>query len=158
MLCQHCKKNQASKSYEQVKQGKTQTAYYCLNCYHKLFLGNETGAESSLTVCPYCETSLTDFKKRNLVGCAYCYTALAGEVLPAVKKWQGNAAHTGKTPYESERTAKQNRIRELETVVEKWQEEDNYAYAEAYERQLARLDDGLEEEYVWQKRPRLSKR
>jgi 5-bromo-4-chloroindolyl phosphate hydrolysis protein len=29
---------------------------------------------------------------------------------------------------------------------------------EAYERQLARLDDGLEEEYVWQKRPRLSKR
>ena len=75
-----------------------------------------------------------------------------------MKKWQGNAAHTGKTPYDSERTAKQNRIRELETVVEKWQEEDNYAYAEAYERQLARLDDGLEEEYVWQKRPRLSKR
>lgn len=158
MLCGNCKKNQATKTYEQIKKGKTDLSYYCLDCYHKLFVCSDGTDGEPLAACPYCGTTVADFKKRNLVGCAHCYQTLFSAVLPVVTKLQGGQAHKGKAAYTTESERLEKRKYELETVVAKLQSEENYADAEKYERRLAQMEEGLEEEYVWQKRPRLLKR
>lgn len=160
MLCQHCKKNQATKTYEQTKKGKREVAYFCLECYHKIFLcadGEDEGTPR--TVCPYCGTTATEFKKRNLVGCANCYTTLASYVYPVIMKMQGEEVHKGEKPFkkdESEQSEK--RLYELKTLSKKYKDEQDYESARAYEERLVRLENGLEEDYVWRNRLLLSKR
>ena len=59
MLCGKCKKNQATKTYETLKNGKKQTEYFCLECYHKGFVYVEEG--EALSACPYCGTTVAQF-------------------------------------------------------------------------------------------------
>ena len=142
MLCGYCRKNQATKTYEQIKKGKKTVEYYCLDCYHRLFV---TTDETDLaTVCPYCGTTAEEVKKRNLVGCAYCYTTLKGTLFPVIAKMQER---------------KNRRRYELQTVAEKLRAEGNAEDAKECERRLRELDNGIaEEDFVWRKRPDLYKR
>ena len=99
MACGHCGKNQAVKTYEEIKNGKKQVEYYCLDCYHRLFLyADETEGDFSLSACPYCGMTLAEVKKGKLVGCANCYKMMSVGTLPMIKKMQGEKAHRGKTP------------------------------------------------------------
>ena len=69
MLCQKCKKNQATKTYELIKSGGKTTEYYCLDCYHRLFLyQKEVEGDDSLSACPYCGVTATEFKATKMVG------------------------------------------------------------------------------------------
>ena len=58
MLCCHCKKNQATKTYDRITDGKKQTEYYCLDCYHRLFISIEAdaaegkGGDRQIAMCP----------------------------------------------------------------------------------------------------------
>ena len=109
--------------------------------------------------CPYCGTTVAEFKKRNLVGCAQCYTAMQQSILPTIEKMQGTAQrHKGKKPYDSDEEKTAKRIAELETVAEKYNEEKDYESARDCEERSARLENGFEEEYVWRNRPLSSKR
>jgi protein-arginine kinase activator protein McsA len=91
MLCKYCKKNQATKTYEQIKNGNRDVTYYCLDCYQKIFLDVELDGASARTDCPYCGTTVAELKKRNLVGCAKCYEVLASQLLPVITKMQGRS-------------------------------------------------------------------
>ena len=48
--------------------------------------------------CPNCGTTLADFRRTGLLGCAECYSAFRTEVLAAVRQVQGRMRHTGKVP------------------------------------------------------------
>ena len=104
MRCFYCNKNEAVKSYERIVKGESQREYYCLTCYERLFLCvQEAESERSLSVCPYCGTTLEEFQSKKLVGCAYCYKTMRAKILPAVVKMQGeNCGHRGKRPLLSE--------------------------------------------------------
>lgn len=156
MLCGNCKKNQATKTYEDIKKGKKTVEYYCLDCYHRLFSASEPKDQAD--ACPYCGTTAEEFKKRNLVGCVQCYTTLKGVVLPVVAKLQGSATHKGKQPLggQSERTRR--RQGELKMMVDKFNAEKDFASARAYTERLMMLQEGTEEDYVWRKRPLSFKR
>lgn len=54
--------------------------------------------KTSPVMCPRCGTSLDDFKRTSLVGCANCYTAFCEEILKTVRFLQGRTVHTGKHP------------------------------------------------------------
>lgn len=152
MLCVNCKKNQATKTYEQIKKGKRETSYYCLECYHKFFLDSEENDEERLSACPHCGLTVSEFKKRNLVGCAYCYRALKHVVHPATVKFQGSELHKGKTPFEG--TGEKERLEyELRTIIHKCTAEGNFKRAKECEERLIKLQNGEEEEYVWQHLP-----
>ena len=107
MLCCHCKKNQATKTYDRITDGKKQTEYYCLDCYHRLFISIEAdaaegkGGDRQIAMCPYCGTSEEDFRARGLVGCAQCYQSLSKAVIPVVIRLQGTETHCGKKPRNS---------------------------------------------------------
>ena len=88
MLCGICRKNQATKTYEQIKNGKVAVEYYCLDCYHRQFISADNKADAS--VCPACGTTVEEVKKRNLVGCAYCYKAFQNALVPVISKLAGN--------------------------------------------------------------------
>ena len=158
MLCGYCKKNQATKTYEQIKKGKRDVAYYCLECYHKIFLDVETDGENvARNDCPYCGTTALEMKKRNLVGCAKCYESMQSHVLPIITKMQGSEIHNGKRPYETEIERVSRRRCELKALVKKYTEEKDFESARAYEERLVQLENGIEEDYVWRNRLLLSK-
>ena len=153
MLCQKCKKNQATKTYEYVNCEKRELQYYCLDCYHKTFLPvGEKREDKALSACPFCGMSAAEVKKRNLVGCAYCYTALYATLQPMIVKMQGERLHGGKTPYIEEQTSQTQRRRELEVLAEKCYADNDDIAAGKYEEQISRLLEGYEEVYVWDNR------
>lgn len=95
-ICDHCHKNDAVTSYEGKKGGKME--YYCLPCYEQLFLHVRETAEK-VSACPYCGTTVKQFRTTKLVGCSYCYETLYAEILPVIVKMQGdNSGHRGKRP------------------------------------------------------------
>lgn len=152
MLCCHCKKNQATKAYDRLTDGKKQTEYYCLDCYHRLFISvdereTEGGFAAQIAMCPYCGTSEEDFRTRGLVGCAQCYQSLSRAVLPAVVKMQGAEIHCGKRPESSgerEEMIKQRNF--LKARVETLMKEKNYEMAKACSEELSRLNKILYKE------------
>ena len=100
MRCFYCNQNEATKSYEKIKNGERKREYYCLTCYGRLFLC-EDGAEGekSRSACPYCGTTLKEFRMRKIVGCPYCYQTMASGILPSILKMQGDTCgHRGKKP------------------------------------------------------------
>lgn len=178
MACGYCGKNQAVKTYEEIKNGKKQTEYYCLDCYHKLFLYTDGAeGESSLSACPYCEMTVAEIRRTKLVGCANCYKMLSDSLLPSVVKMQGVKAHRGKTPpletdgtetgelfdeYRKqavERARFERRCNELEVIIAKLKAENNYEDAKGYADKLSlmRAEATIEEEFVWRTRRNLSK-
>ena len=153
MLCAKCRKNQATKTYEQMRKGKREVSYYCLDCYHKTFLCDDEKSDANVYfACPYCGTSIDEFKKRNLVGCAYCYQTLQRGVYPVVRKMQGTELHKGKPPYETEQEKIERRAFELKVLAEKRYLDGDEEGAAEYEEQISRLKAGEEEEYVWRNR------
>jgi len=153
MLCEHCKKNQVTKTYERVIGGRTVIDYYCLSCYHRLFDASTTEA-----VCPYCGTTESEIKKRNLVGCARCYESLYSALVPKIKKMQGGeTTHTGKGPDggECERIAR--RCGELKKCIDMLNAQKCFARAEEYTNVLHMLQRGEEEVIVWKKNPTKSR-
>lgn len=147
MLCIRCKKNQATKTYERLKNGKKEVEYYCLSCYHYAFA--ESDSVSPRTSCPYCGTTAAELKKRNIAGCAHCYTTLAHTVRPMIEKMQNATTHVGVRPYEDYTNKNKNRILELQALAEKSYAEHNDRAGAFYEGEITRLISGKEEEYVW---------
>ncbi len=178
-LCQCCKKNYAARTYEREKN--SQTEFYCLECYDKLFL-KERVEENALTSCPYCGMELSEVKKGKLVGCAHCYQTMHSGILPIVQKMQGeNKAHTGKTPplewaYDTEDSLNpilaeyrakavekarfERQCNELEIIVKKLKSEGDFEGAKSYAEKLSAMksQSAIEEGFVWRTRRSLSKR
>lgn len=147
MLCGNCRKNQATKTYEQIKKGKRETAYYCLDCYHKLFLNAETDGKTPVA-CPYCGTAVSEFKRRKIVGCANCYETLQNAILPVVVKMQGGEIHKGRKPFEYQVERLEKRLGELRTLAKKCREKRDYDGARMYEEEMLRLQSGEVNTYV----------
>lgn len=181
MACGYCKKKDATKTYEEIKNGKAVVEYYCLDCYHKLFLDTqEAEGERSLSACPYCGTTLSEFRAGKLVGCAYCYRMMSAGIMPSVFKMQGKKAHRGKTPplemdeafgedfefdagFKAQTVARarfERQCNELNLIIKKLQDEGNYADAKEYADKLSQMKSksAIEEEFVWRAPRNLSKR
>jgi len=79
-----------------------------------------------------------DFKKTGRLGCADCYEAFSGELLPLIKAMHRADQHAGKVP-ERERA----RVRQTAEVEELRQALERAVAAEKYE-EAARLRDLLQ--------------
>ena len=103
-ICDHCKKNDAVTSYERKKDGVIEKEYYCLPCYEQLFVHvSERKERQDLPACPYCGTTVKQFRATKLVGCSYCYQTMYSVVADAIVKMQGEpCGHRGKRPPLSE--------------------------------------------------------
>ena len=149
MLCVKCKKNPASRTYEQMRNGKVEYAYYCLKCDE--ILRQTTYAD---TACSYCGTTLAQFKKTKLVGCAWCYQTLFAVISPVIERMQGGEMHRGKCAYKSPQERVRQRCEELSTLATRKYSEDDDEGAGVYEEKIDMLRKGVEEDFVWKETPK----
>ena len=119
MLCQNCKKNEATTHIKRVLNGEATESHLCHTCAQSLgytnffddfsfnmpslFAGlfNDTlpAIGTAYTErCEKCGSSFDDIVKSGYVGCAECYEKFYDKLLPSIQRIHGKARHSGKKP------------------------------------------------------------
>ena len=119
MLCQNCKKNEATTHIKRVVNGEATESHLCHSCAQNSgfddffddfslnlpgifssFFGDSMFAlgESKLTRWETCGCCFYDIIKIGKVGCADCYEKFYNKLLPSIQRIHGKAKHAGKVP------------------------------------------------------------
>lgn len=123
MLCEHCKKREATVKYVEVINGIKTEHNLCAQCaghvdlgqYSALFEGefplgkllsgllgirnaDRDEEQFAHVVCPSCKTTYADFVKNSRFGCADCYSVFDPLIGENIRHLQGNERHVGKRP------------------------------------------------------------
>lgn len=122
MLCEKCKKNEATVFYEENINGRKRSYKLCSGCAAQkgvsipdfskemlnfgvgLFEGLMNAALPAISSglkaaaepqkrCPVCGSTLADITKNGRLGCGECYTVFGGMPLPKPKKHSEEASH-----------------------------------------------------------------
>ena len=108
MLCDVCKKNEATIHIKEMHGGETHTANLCAACAsEKEKIGKisssakppQEAPAGAATVCPKCGWTID--KVRNFggrLGCPHCYTTFAPMLAEAIKNVHRGSVHLGKRP------------------------------------------------------------
>ena len=139
MLCEVCKKKEATVHLTEIINDKVAKLNLCENCakdkgtemeehfgLNDLLagladLGSTTEPELLQTVkCPSCGFTYQNFKKVGRFGCGDCYEAFKKQLGPLIKKIHGADRHTGKIPLMVGKTVKDTRnLQDLKARMEK---------------------------------------
>ena len=125
MICDLCKKNEATVHITKILNGDKKELNLCEKCakekgeitfYSPIdisssftfqnilsgimeHMGNiEKSSKNLHGYCENCGTTYSEFKQRGLAGCSECYKSLGETINPIIKRVQGNLEHTGKIP------------------------------------------------------------
>ena len=111
MLCENCKKNNATTYFKRNINGNIQEVYLCSECAAKLDIGGMSSsvfdffmpsqfrirAEREQKKCG-CGTTFYDISKNGKMGCPDCYETFKNEISSILKKINGAKTHTGRGP------------------------------------------------------------
>ncbi|MEG0741831.1 MAG: UvrB/UvrC motif-containing protein [Clostridia bacterium] len=114
MLCEECKKNQATVSITVTTGDETTTRHLCPECMQRMELSLAHGdiqsflssilsilssqkSEPSLT-CSVCGLSYDEFERTGKLGCAQCYRDFAEQLKPLLQRIHGRTQHAGRKP------------------------------------------------------------
>ncbi|MCM8711757.1 UvrB/UvrC motif-containing protein [Clostridium sp. SYSU_GA19001] len=116
MLCEHCKKNEATVHFTQIINGIKQEKRLCESCARELNGDYSFSFQNILSgildymnpleqinkvsdvICKNCSTTYSNFKRHGLLGCSECYESFGRSLSPVIKRVQGNVEHVGKIP------------------------------------------------------------
>lgn len=128
MLCEKCKKNQATFFYEENINGNKRSYALCSECaaaaekegdisfghkpqgsfslpyfglHDQLFgglFGHTVGQAQKKKACPLCGATLDDFRTDGKTGCPECYTTFGEELGATIRSIHGNVKHAGRAP------------------------------------------------------------
>lgn len=130
MICDNCKKNEATVYITKIVNGFKQDFSFCDGCASELnqinfvdinnmhlnatftvqdllggivdFVNQSSKSNVSyLPTCKNCGMSYMEFKKTGLMGCSECYENFENSLMPIIKRVQGNIEHVGKIPIKS---------------------------------------------------------
>jgi len=159
MLCNVCKKKEATVHLTQIIEDKMQQVDLCEECSKTkgvtdptgfsladLLLGLgaaqeiEKGSGGAVLKCPHCGFTQADFKKSGRLGCPECYTAFAEGLEGLLKSMHKGTQHTGKVPAGMRQTrAAAERIRALQKRLEKSIMEEDFEQAAVLRDQINQL-------------------
>jgi protein arginine kinase activator len=157
MICEMCKKNNASVHIVRLVNGIKQTLNICESCAKQSqglsFIG-EAKLESPFTfqsilsgmvdyinqsshsirntevVCPNCGMTYGEFKQYGYMGCETCYRQFSSTIMPVIKRVQGNTEHVGKMPVKSgKEIMEKKRLMNLKEELQKAILEEEYEKA-----------------------------
>lgn len=128
MLCEVCKKNEATVFITKIVNGNKQQLNLCEHCAKEFdgfsigkgieivapfsfqnilsglldYIGEvpKTNAEVEVS-CSNCGMTLRDFKEKGILGCSECYKSFSSTVNPIINRVQGKVEHVGKIPKKS---------------------------------------------------------
>jgi len=153
MLCDFCKKNEATVHLTQIVDGsKIQKADLCESCAKEKGVQDPTGfsladllvglgsaeeirAENTGEQCPNCGFSQADFKKTGRLGCATCWETFEAGLLSLVRQMHKGDRHVGKVPTKAAHTLVLS-----QKIKEMMEELENAVRAEQYEDAAALRD------------------
>ncbi len=166
MLCQNCKKKDATTHIKRVINGEATESHLCLSCAQNLGVGNFFDdfslnlpdifsgffgdsafalGESRLDRCEKCGCCFDDIVKSGSVGCAHCYEKFRQKLLPSIQRIHGKANHAGKVPVKSgekvtvrEKTAEE-KIADLQKDMDKAVSEQNFEKAAIIRDEIKKL-------------------
>ncbi len=169
MLCQQCKKNNASIFYKETVNGKTTSYALCPECAAKLteegkikevkdpfttffddpfgdLFNNMLGIpanqiSSQKSVCPDCGCTLSMIQNTGMLGCPTCYRFFAEALEPTVRNIHGNTRHIGKIPGDREaKKAKKDKLASLKKELSEAIKAENFEQAAVLRDQIRDLE------------------
>ena len=173
MLCEKCKKAEATTHIRQNINGEVAEMNLCENCaaeltggfenhYGKLFSDFGFGLDSMLgsifgqdfltenllskpeEKCEMCGSTLSAIRKSGNVGCSECYKTFREELMPLIQRIHGKTVHSGKIPESAEGSISlKNKIAELEKELKKAVDEQNFEKAVEIRDEIASLKKSL---------------
>lgn len=159
MLCEKCKKNEATVYYREIVNGKEKSISLCADCARELekkgeislntpsfFAQDDLGVFNSIfgslfdtrprqsvtegKKCPLCGASYAELAKEGKVGCPECYETFAKELERTIGGIHSNAVHTGRAPSRLRgKLDVKRRIRELEGELKEAISDERYERA-----------------------------
>lgn len=124
MLCQNCKRNDATTHIRRVVGGETAEGHFCAECaaqlgYGDMFSGSfslssllgsflsdgqpaSSGAIATVKRCPRCGSSFHDIVHSGTPGCSECYRTFYDRLIPLLQRIHGKTHHSGKIASEQE--------------------------------------------------------
>ncbi len=130
MLCQRCKKNQATIEFKEVVNGNLYEYHLCPACYQEMF-GSLQATNAAILMdlmapkvrrtekrCPVCGTTYSEYQRTSLLGCPSCYDAFREELMPAIERIQGHREHVGKTNANEDKSGYHRRLHKLQDELE----------------------------------------
>ncbi|MCD8286723.1 MAG: hypothetical protein LUD50_05815 [Clostridia bacterium] len=130
MLCQRCKKNQATIEYKEIVNGNLFEYHLCPACYQEMFGSLQaTNADILMDLvapqvkraekrCPVCGTAYSEYQRTSLLGCPSCYDAFREELMPAIERIQGHREHVGKANVNEDKSGYHRRLSQLQAQLE----------------------------------------
>lgn len=142
MLCQNCRKREATVNRVETVGGKSCSQHLCAKCAAELFGDFENDVanamlaglfddfEPELKVCPGCGMTFGEYERSGLLGCPSCYDVFNGELMPYIARIQGKTVHVGKGggEYTSEHELRR-KLSSLQTAMESALSRGDYAEA-----------------------------
>ena len=112
MICERCKKNQATVHMTQIINGKKTEQHLCSQCAAEInagitfedffsgFFDNNIHTNNSIGVkkCPVCSMTYDNFLKNGKFGCAQCYETFRDALNDTFKSIHSSCEHQGKYP------------------------------------------------------------
>ncbi len=150
MLCQNCKRNDATVHFKRIINGESAEINLCPSCAAALgvsdaftgvgsftellgaFLSQDTASVSNRVLrCETCGFSFEDIARTGRPGCPDCYRVFSRKLRPTLVKLHGRAVYKGKTPSEavSEKKSRAAEINELKKQLEQAVAAENYEQA-----------------------------
>ncbi len=118
MLCENCKKNNATTHLKTVINGKVYEQHLCSQCakekgvvkdfgldnpllsiMNSVFGGTMLNSGENVKRCKGCNSSFEDIINHGKLGCSDCYDTFYDELLPYFKRIHGDTKHIGKIAY-----------------------------------------------------------
>ena len=162
MLCQKCKKNEATTHYTQIINGKRQELHLCAECAAKqnlnvfgdlpnlfgsMFFGepqHRRMSTGSVRACPKCGMTLDEIAETGMLGCAECYNVFAQELAPYLTRIHGRAAHVGRIPRSAGGELKlRSELNDARTALKKAIDAQEFEQAAQLRDRIKELDEKL---------------
>lgn len=155
MICERCKKKEATVFYEETINGASRSYSLCAECAAELNKSGEfsglfsLGGVSSLhdqlfgglfglsdahakarKTCPLCASTFSDFQKDGKTGCPECYKVFSEELKNTIRSIHGNVKHIGRSPSKFRKNReKENELKELKTKLKEAIANENFELA-----------------------------
>ncbi|MEG0269801.1 MAG: UvrB/UvrC motif-containing protein [Clostridia bacterium] len=115
MLCEECKKNQATVMITVTSGDEVTTRHLCSECMKSMelsfaqgdmqsflssilsLLGSAQTPQAELT-CSNCGLTYSEFERTGKLGCAQCYRDFAEQLKPLLQRIHGRTQHAGRVP------------------------------------------------------------
>lgn len=157
MLCEKCKKRNATVLYKQTVNGVSEQMALCAECANQSSIGgffdDDLNFFGSLfdhkpvrtadeKVCTLCGSTYEQIAREGKVGCAKCYEIFADRLRPSIERIHGNSRHVGRKPKgAAERSEKKERLKSLRDQLAKAVKEEDFENAAKLRDEIRALED-----------------